>query len=416
MRKEYLYRAFSGYGLELEYMIVDGRTLAVRPIADGVLKSVAPAVPDDEEEDMDVERGDAAWSNELALHVIEMKTLGPTSDLAEAARIFHRQLTDLLRLLEPLGARLMPTGTHPFMDPLSETKLWPHQNDAIYRTFDRIFDCKGHGWSNLQSMHINFPFATEEEFVRVHAACRFVLPLIPALAASSPFQDGRRAAALDARLFSYESNCRRVPAVTGQVIPEIIRSSDDYRALLEGIYRDLAPLDPEGVLAEEWVNARGAIARFDRGAVEIRLCDTQECPEQDMAVALLVTALVEAISGGEFIPFEELVGFPSDELISVYRAARTHASGAAVPSGRYLQALQAESRDFRGVMVELTTRLVPADSPLRRGLDLIGVEGSLAERLVSHVPEETPAPERLHALYAKVCDCLSRGEALCRSS
>ena len=42
------------------------------------------------------------------------------------------------------------------------------------------------------------------------------------------------------------------------------------RDILQRIYSDLEPLDPEGVLRHEWVNARGAIARFDRGTVEIR--------------------------------------------------------------------------------------------------------------------------------------------------
>ena len=47
---EYPYRAFSGYGLELEYMIVDATTLNVSPIADRVLGALGPA------EDMDVVR------------------------------------------------------------------------------------------------------------------------------------------------------------------------------------------------------------------------------------------------------------------------------------------------------------------------------------------------------------------------
>ncbi|HAL85576.1 MAG TPA: hypothetical protein DCM31_01010, partial [Deferribacteraceae bacterium] len=37
------------------------------------------------------------------------------------------------------------------------------------------------------------------------------------------------------------------------------------------MYRDIAPYDPECILQEEWLNSRGAIARFDRKAIEIRL-------------------------------------------------------------------------------------------------------------------------------------------------
>lgn len=55
--------AFDGYGIELEYMIVDRDTLAVRPIADRLVG-----------EDGEVSRGHYAWSNEVVLHVIELKT------------------------------------------------------------------------------------------------------------------------------------------------------------------------------------------------------------------------------------------------------------------------------------------------------------------------------------------------------
>ena len=64
-------------------MIVDGATLDVRPIADALLEA---------------ERGrdrrarssaaSMAWSNELALHVIELKTNGPAPSLAGLAERF----------------------------------------------------------------------------------------------------------------------------------------------------------------------------------------------------------------------------------------------------------------------------------------------------------------------------------------
>src|SRR5690606_26987438 len=145
----YKYSAFDGYGIEIEYMIVDETTLDVRSIADHLLEGA---------DDMDVARGDAAWSNELALHVIETKTAGPVADLDKAAQIFRREVNAINDLLKKERAILMPTGMHPWMNPFTETQLWPHQNNEIYGAFDSIFGCQGHGWSNLQSMHINFPF------------------------------------------------------------------------------------------------------------------------------------------------------------------------------------------------------------------------------------------------------------------
>jgi glutamate---cysteine ligase / carboxylate-amine ligase len=151
---------------------------------------------------------------------------------------------------------------HPWMDPRRETRLWPHGNRAIYKTFDRLFDCRGHGWSNLQSTHLNLPFRGDEEFRRLHTAIRLLLPLLPALAASSPFVEGRAAPMLDMRLEVYRHNCARVPSIAGRIVPEWVPTPACYEErILARIQRDLEPLDPERRLHAEWVNARGAIAR-----------------------------------------------------------------------------------------------------------------------------------------------------------
>ena len=122
----------------------------------------------------------------------------------------------------------MPTAMHPWMDP-SDVELWPHGTRVIYDTFDRIFSCKGHGWANLQSLQINLPFAGDEEFARLHAAIRFLLPILPGLAASSPIIDGERNGVLDNRLVVYRSNCARIPSVTGDVVPEPMGSIGEYQ-------------------------------------------------------------------------------------------------------------------------------------------------------------------------------------------
>ncbi|MHC4769007.1 MAG: glutamate-cysteine ligase family protein, partial [Planctomycetota bacterium] len=170
---------FDGFGIELEYMIVDCETLAVRPIADCVIEAEHGSVSSE------IERGPMAWSNELALHLIELKTNGPVPRLSGLAEDFAGEVERIETLLAPLGARLMPTGMHPWMDPTRELRIWPHSGRLIYQTFDRIFDCRGHGWANLQSTHLNLPFANDDEFGRLHAAVRAILPILPALAASS---------------------------------------------------------------------------------------------------------------------------------------------------------------------------------------------------------------------------------------
>ena len=95
---------------------------------------------------------------------------------------------------------------------------------------------------------------------------------------------------------SPQRHARRVPSVSGRVVPEAVFTRPDYeREILGRIYADMAPHDPEGVVRHEWCNARGAIARFDRSAIEIRVLDVQECPRADLAIAALVTAVLRAL-------------------------------------------------------------------------------------------------------------------------
>jgi gamma-glutamyl:cysteine ligase YbdK (ATP-grasp superfamily) len=232
---------FDAYGLEVEYMLVDGNTLDVAPAADQLLEAAAGELTDE------FENGDVAWNNELALHVIEFKCNGPRRELAGLGKAFAANVALANEKLGREGLRLMPTAMHPWMDPAA-VELWPHGTRTIYETFDKIFSCQGHGWANLQSMQINLPFAGDEQFGRLHAAIRFLLPILPGLAASSPIVDGERNGILDNRLVVYRNNCARIPSVTGEVVPDSIGSIGEYQErLLEPIYRDLAPHEPERV-------------------------------------------------------------------------------------------------------------------------------------------------------------------------
>ena len=120
---------------------------------------------------------------------------------------------------------------------------------SIYETYNRIFNCKGHGWTNLQSTHLNLPFANEDEFVRLHSAIRLLLPIIPALSASSPILDGKATGFVDTRLEYYRKNQQKIPIITGQVIPEAITSIAEYQEkILQPIYNTIAPYDNNNVL------------------------------------------------------------------------------------------------------------------------------------------------------------------------
>lgn len=97
-------RLFEGVGIELEYMIVDAEGLQVSPIADKLLEMVGGGY------ETEVELGPLAWSNELVLHVIELKTNGPSPSLAGLGGTFQRDIERIRSLLAGLGADLLPMG------------------------------------------------------------------------------------------------------------------------------------------------------------------------------------------------------------------------------------------------------------------------------------------------------------------
>jgi carboxylate-amine ligase len=403
-------RAFQGYGIELEYMIVHQDSLDVYPIADRVLEG-----------DM-LEHGDAAWSNELTAHVLEVKNPRPGSDLEALARSFHLEIRKMNAALRDHGARLMPTGMHPWMNPGRETRLWPRGEPqgsaAIYQTYDRIFDCHTHGWANLQSMHVNMPFSGDREFGRLHAAIRLALPILPAIAASSPFVEGRAPGPLDCRLDAYRASSNRIPAMTGQVIPETVRTRAHYeRRLLRPLYLELAPLDPYGVLRHEWANARGAIARFDRHAIEIRLLDVQECPSMDLALAAAVIDLVCLLYREG--PRGDVA---TEELARILGACINDAERARIDSAPYLRALGLGAEPCEAVELwrRLATRMAGAahHEIWQPSVDFILAEGPLARRLLRAAAPAGGQPSRaaLARLYARLCECLDSDRAFHPSS
>jgi carboxylate-amine ligase len=400
---------FDGYGIEIEYMIVDTESLSVRPEADELLAAVGGGY------EFEVELGPIAWSNELVLHVVELKTNGPSRSLAGLGALFQEHVGRVNALLEPRGACLLPSAMHPWMDPYAELALWPHESRDIYATFDRIFDCHGHGWANLQSMHVNLPFQGDDEFARLHAAIRMVLPILPALAASSPIVDGRTTGLCDTRLDLYRDNARRVPSVTGRVIPENMASRAEYEGvLLQGIYDEIAPLDPEGILRHEWLNARGCIARFDRMAIEIRTLDTQEHPRADLAVAAAVTALVRLLVEERTCDHARQRSWPLEDLCEILHACVRDADECMIGDRDYLRALgwpeqgTARARDLWRHLLEQTLATEPDYAEWAPALDVIVSHGCLARR-IARAAGTDPDHDALRAVYAELAQCLARG-------
>jgi hypothetical protein len=300
------------------------------------------------------------------------------------------------------------------MDPASELTLWPHGLSEVYAAFDRIFSCKGHGWANLQSMHLNLPFADDAEFARLHSAIRFLLPILPGLAASSPVVDGVRNGILDNRLAVYRENCAKVPSVTGDVVPEPIGSIGEYQEMLLGrIYRDLEPHDPEGVLRHEWVNARGAIARFERMAIEIRVLDVQETPAMDVAYAALIVEVLKLLCTEEWASLRSLRDWGTPDLAKLLDLTIRQGEEATIGDRKLLGAYG--MRRSSASVAQLWEHLIEAVSAratlahdVGRRLEHYLRYGTLATRIAKAVGL-FPARSRLREVYGQLCESLASG-------
>ncbi len=400
---------FAGAGIELEYMIVDAGTLDVKPLTDEVLKAVNGSYNENY-----IKPG-VCWSNELALHVIELKTGEPTPLLVDFIGLFQQDVGRINTILKDFNARLMPSGAHPWMDPFRETRLWPHHHSAIYEAYNKIFDCRGHGWSNLQSAHLNLPFAGDEEFGRLHAAIRVLLPILPALAASTPIVDGQRQNFLDYRMEVYRTNSSKIPSLTGDVIPEPVFTRADYDThIFQRIYRDIKPHDPETVLQDEWLNARGAIARFDRSAIEIRILDMQECPLADLAVASLIINTLKALIDGLWSDPAELQQWRTDALADILFKSVKSAENHRISNGDYLKIFGVKKRgeltagELWGHILQEITSCYPLPEVFLEPLQVITQQGTLASRIVRQLNNDMSRPA-LNRVYGRLCDCLAKG-------
>jgi glutathione synthase/RimK-type ligase-like ATP-grasp enzyme/gamma-glutamyl:cysteine ligase YbdK (ATP-grasp superfamily) len=411
-REKVHYRPFEVAGIELEYALVDER---LEPLdgAEAALRAVAGRPTSD------AALGEVVFSNEIAAHVLEMKTRVPVRSLAAAETALAegvRRMSDLLR--REMGARLLPTAMHPWLDPRERT-LWSRSGGRIYEAYGRIFDVKTHGWMNVHSTHLNLPLGREDEALALYHAAALLVPYLPALAASSPVHDGRLQPAMDARLAWIVRHQERLPESCGALVPEYVEDLADYRRrILGGMYAALDRHPDSAPLRHEFLNARTAVLRFSRKAMELRVLDTQECVKLDIAVAVFARAalqeLARRIAAGKLaLPDHEVLVADFHATVAEGSAARVRAPHL-VGDGHRGDDGGVSAREALEALLALARPAVRRDEqeylPL---LERMIESGSLAERIRARLGGtvgDAVAPARLMEVYGELVDCLERNE------
>ncbi len=403
--KKRQYGLFEVMGIEMEYMIVDRSTLSVKPLCDALMKEVVGKIVGD------FDNGSIMWSNEIVNHLVEIKTNGPVKDAVSVIQSFYDNVLKINGILESFNAMLMPTAAHPWMNPYTETHLWEHDSNEIYDLYNRIFNCSGHGWSNLQSTHLNLPFANDDEFGKLHAAIRVLLPVLPALCASSPILDGKPTGISDTRLETYRFNQQRIPSITGSVIPERAFSEAAYYNLIYApMMQDVAPFDPEGILECHFLNSRGAIARFDRGAIEIRVLDIQECPLADLAVAEAIKEVLVLLL--EEISLETLQHWHEKELLEILLNCITNGEKALITNMDYLSLFGISETGitagtlWKHLQAKLSGKMHP---DLDFAFKQIVENGTLSSRIMRRL-NNNYSHENIKNVYRQLVQCLNENK------
>jgi len=376
------YSLFSVHGVEIEYALVRRKDGSVAPLAADLLTRLGGSP------DSHPVFGEVEIDNELAAHVLELKLRKPAPSLLPLVKDFNAAVQGVNTALAQFDAILLPGGMHPFMNPERESKLWDYEDNPIYAAYDRVFGCRRHGWLNIQSTHLNLPFNGDPEFSQLHNGISLILPLLPALASGSPIWNGKPGPWLDGRLYHYVQNQKKLPEIAGPLVPEPVGSESEYRErILEPMYRAIAPLDPEKILQEEWLNSRAAIARFDRGAIEIRCLDTQEFPLADLALCHFTTCLLKLLIEGNKDLYRAHKAIPMGLLRDLFLKTAEKGRNALLPAEYPVEIFgitrfQGTVGDFLKILVPPTYRRSEAleEGVFRPEIEKIIRNGSFAER------------------------------------
>jgi hypothetical protein len=319
---------------------------------------------------------------ELQKTVLEFIPPEPSERLANLEQPLFRALSAFSRRFRD-RCTLLGLGMHPTLS-LDQTAVWDHGESEYYEAYDRLFSLRQHGWLNIQALQINLEYGSEAEMVTLHNRVRCLLPYLVAVSAASPFVEGKAPGPLDNRLLFYRENQARVPEICNGIVPEPVASQGEYLARMEGIYARLRELDA-GVLCEEWVASAGAIVRFSRPCIEVKVPDEQECLRADMALCAFLRSLLRA---GD-------LGIPEDRttLLDLTEDAIRRGTAGLEPelSGLYRKAESCATREDRSYLPLIRTRIE---------------EGCLAQVLLDEFRETRD----LQAIMAKASRCLAENE------
>jgi len=125
--------------------------------------------------------------------------------------------------------------------------------------------------------------------------------------------------------------------MTGKVIPEQVFSKQAYhKRIFDPINEAIREFDTDNILDHHFLNSRGAISRFDRNAIEIRVIDIQETPSADIAIAAFIVETLKLLVSEELISLEDQKQWHEDDLFTILDAVIKDAENTLIVDRKYL--------------------------------------------------------------------------------
>ncbi|MBM3176726.1 MAG: hypothetical protein FJZ78_01850 [Bacteroidetes bacterium] len=306
---------------------------------------------------------------------------------------------------------LMPGSMHP-LSKSSELAGFMPANPSE-EAMAKLFTPSGHGWLNRAGCDVRLSFLDDDEFSRLHAAARIILPIVPALTASSPVFEGMRTGLRSNSWKNFIDRYSKFPDLQAGEIPEPVFSEKKYEeTILDPIRKMVASKGLGEVLSAEVINARAVTADFKSKEIVIQSTESQECPAAQMAVSRLIMEAIRAMANEQWVTHEQQMRAVTSNLAGLIIESAEGGMGAEVFSSEYLSFFgMDDTKTIREVWRHIfeTLSLNP-EKPLARyeqELSVILQQGSLSDRVLT-VLGENPQQDQVLSVYKNLCDCLNQ--------
>jgi carboxylate-amine ligase len=212
-------------------------------------------------------------AGELISSEIEIRS-GRGSDMAAAIAAQRDRRRRLFGVAAELELELGATGTHPWSDYRQQQII---DTDHYHRVEDGL---KYVAWrNNTFSLHVHVGVNGPDRAVRVCDRLREELPVLLAIAANSPFLDGRDSGLASARSQIFTRSFPRCG------VPDAFGGWDEYAKYIDFLVRTRSIVE----YTQVWWSIR---PHFAFGTVEVRICDAQSTAAESEALAALIVACV----------------------------------------------------------------------------------------------------------------------------